>query len=141
LPPGASRLLLPRPVTFHVPSGGATPHWTIDARQRTVIRAAEPPADAASVISVPEGVLAPAIADKVVNLIHISFRLRVDLRPGGVDADLGFWGLRTMGGRGYLPLSELPKRRLASVLWKRRREFVEVARTRLFGRGSVAERM
>lgn len=141
LPPGASRLLLPRPVSFHVPSGGATPYWTIDAGRRSVSRAAWPADDTASVISVPEGVLAPAIADRVVNLIHISFRLRVELRPGGIDSDLGFWGLVTMWELGYLPLSKLPRRRVASVLWKRRREFVEVARTRLVGRGSVAERM
>lgn len=141
LPPGAARLLMPRPVTFLVPSDEISPAWTIDARRRAVHRSSVPPPDVASVITVPEGVLARAIADKVVNLIHISLRLRVELRPGGVDADLGFWGLLAIWELGYLPLTEVPRRRLASALWRRRREFWELATTRLFGRGSMAERM
>ncbi|MCU1484934.1 MAG: Zn-dependent hydrolase of the beta-lactamase fold [Actinomycetia bacterium] len=141
LPPGAARLLMPRPVTFWMVRDEMTPAWTIDARHRTVRRSSDVPADAASVITVPEGVLAQAIADKVVNLIHISLRLQVELRPGGVDADLGFWGLLAIWELGYLPLHRVPRRRLASTVWRRRREFWELATTRLLGRGSMAERM
>ena len=141
LPPGAARLLMPRPVTFWMVRDDATPAWTVDARRRTVERSAEAPADAASVITVPEGVLAQAIADKVVNLIHISLRLRVELRPGGLDADLGFWGLLAIWELGYFPLTALPRRRTLAVAWRRRRELWEIATTRLFGRGSVTERM
>lgn len=141
LPPGAARLLMPRPVTFHVDSGGATPAWTIDARRRRVTRAAAPLADTASIIHVPEGVLAQAVASKTVYLINISLRVRVDLQPGGLDADLGFWGLLAIWELGYLPLHRVPRRRLVSAVWLRRREFWELATTRLFGRGSMAERM
>jgi UDP-MurNAc hydroxylase len=141
LPPGAARLLMPRPVTFRVASDDVSPAWTIDARRRTVTRTSVPPPDVASVITVPEGVLAQAIADKVVNLVHISLRLRVELRPGGVDADLGFWGLLAIWELGYLPLHRVPRLRLASAAWRRRRELWELATTRLLGRGSMAARL
>jgi UDP-MurNAc hydroxylase len=137
LPPGAARLLMPRSVAFVVGDEA----WTIDARKRTVTRGSTPPGDVASLITVPEGVLAQAIADEVVNLIHISLRLRVELRPGGVDSDLGFWGLLAIWELGYFPLRALPRRRLLGTMWRRRRELWEVATTRLVGRGSVAERM
>jgi hypothetical protein len=141
LPPGAARLLMPRPVTFRVASDDVSPAWTIDARRRTVTRTSVPPPDVASVITAPEGVLAQAIADKVVNLVHISLRLRVELRPGGVDADLGFWGLLAIWELGYLPLHRVPRLRLASAAWRRRRELWELATTRLLGRGSMAARL
>ena len=141
LPPLSARFVLPRPITFHVPSGGATPAWVLDARTRRVTRQATPPAGAANVIHVSEAVLADAIDKKIVNLIHISLRLRVELRPGGVDADLAFWGLLAMWELGYLPLTKVPRRRLASALWRRRREIVETVTGRLLRRGSFAERM
>jgi UDP-MurNAc hydroxylase len=141
LPPGSARFLLPRPVTFHVPSGGATPAWVVDARRRTVERRAEPPKDNASVIHVSEAVLADALGSRTVNLIHISLRLRVDLAPGGVDSDLAFWGLLAMWELGYLPLQRVPRRRLASAVWRRRREILETVTGRLLKRGSFAERM
>jgi len=141
LPPGAARLMQPRPVTFHVPSGGATPSWVIDARHRTVSRHATPPADTADVIHVSEAVLAQAIDDKVVNLVHISLRLRIELMPGGIDSDLGFWGLLAMWELGYLPVTGVPRRRLVSAVWRRRWEIIDTVAGRLFGRGSFAERM
>jgi hypothetical protein len=141
LPPGAARLMQPRPVTFHVPSGGDTPAWVVDARRKTVTRQPAPPADNASVIHVSEAVLAQAIRDKVVNLIHISLRLRIELAPGGIDSDLGFWGLVAMWELGYLPVTAVPRRRLAAALWKRRWEIWDTVAGRLFGRGSFAERM
>jgi len=141
LPPGSARFLLPRPITFHVPSDVDTPSWVVDARRRTVERRATPPADNASVVHVSEAVLAEAIANKVVNLIHISLRLRVDLAPGGVDSDLAFWGLLAMWELGYLPLQRVPRRRLASAGWRRRREIFETVTGRLLKRGSFAERM
>ena len=141
LPRPAAGLLLPRPVVFEVESDEPTPFWSLDARRRTVTRTATPPVDAASVVRVPEGVLADAIDKKVVNLIHISLRLRVHLRPGGLDTDLAFWGLLAMWELGYLPVGRLRSRRLTSAVWRRRREILDVVGTRLFGRGSFAERM
>src|SRR4029453_4955197 len=101
--------------------GGATPAWVVDARRRTLERLPAPPAENASVVHLEEGVLAEAIRNKVVNLIHISLRLRVELAPGGVDSDLAFWGLLAMWELGYLPVTKVPRGRLASAVWRRRR--------------------
>jgi UDP-MurNAc hydroxylase len=141
LPPGSARFLVPRPITFHVPSGGDTPAWVVDARHKTVTRRSAPPDDTADVIHVTEAVLADAIDKKIVNLLHISLRLRIELRKGGVDSDLGFWGVLAMWELGYLPLHRLPPRRLAAVVWRRRREILETVSQRLLRRGSFAERM
>jgi hypothetical protein len=141
LPPMSPRFLLPRPIVFHVPSDDAMPSWVIDARRREVVRMASSPTDAANVIHVSEAVLADAIEKKIVNLIHISLRLRVELRPGGVDSDLAFWGLLAMWELGYLPVTKVPRRRLASAVWRRRREILETVTGGLLKRGSFAERM
>jgi hypothetical protein len=60
---------------------------------------APPPdtADVIYVIYVTETVLADAVEKKVVNLLHISMRLRIELRAVGVDGDLGF-GVRSPSG-------------------------------------------
>jgi UDP-MurNAc hydroxylase len=141
LPPAVARFLLPRPITFHVPSGGTTPAWVVDARHRRVERLAAAPADSANVIHVREGVLADAIAKKVVNLLHISLRLEIELRRGGLDTDLGFWGLLAMWELGYLPIGGVPRWRLVGAVWRRRREIVETVTRRFIGRGSFASRM
>lgn len=141
LPPLSGRFVLPRPIVFQVPSDTEAPSWIVDARHRSVTRAATPPADAASIIHVDEAVLADAIRDRIVNLIHISLRLRVELRPGGVDSDLAFWGLLAIWELGYLPVTKVPRRRMAAALWRRRREVIETVTGRLLKRGSFAERM
>ncbi len=43
----------------------------------------EPPPDTASIVSVNEGVLADAIAKRLVHVVHGSMRIHVHLRPGG----------------------------------------------------------
>jgi hypothetical protein len=134
-------VLLPRPVAFLVPSDEATPYWVLDARRSAVFRAEAAPDDVASVITTPEALLADAIDKHVVNLLHISLRLRIDLRPGGVDTDLAFWGLLAMWELGYLPPWKLRSRRATGAAWRRRRELTELATQRLIGSGSFAERM
>jgi UDP-MurNAc hydroxylase len=141
LPPGATRLALRRPIVFDVPSGGDTSAWVVDARRGTVYRATTPPPDAASIVRVSEAVLADAIRDKIANLIHVSLRLRIELRPGGVDSDLAFWGLLAIWELGYLPVWKVPRRRILSASWRRRHEIFEIVTSRLLSRGSFAERM
>lgn len=141
VPRPAARALVPRPVVFEVPSGAPAPFWVVDAVGRRVARLPAPPADAASVIRVPEAVLADAIAKGIVHLVHISLRLEVELAPGGAATDLTFWGLLATWELGYLPLRRLDWRRLAGVAWRRRRELGGMVATRLVGRGSFAERM
>lgn len=141
VPRVAARALVPRPVVFEVPSGAPERFWVVDAPRRAVTRRAAPPADAASVIRVPEAVLADAIAKGIVHLVHISLRLQVELAPSGIATDLTFWGLLGTWELGYLPLRRLDLRRVAGVAWRRRRELAGMVATRLVGRGSFAERM
>jgi UDP-MurNAc hydroxylase len=140
LPPGTGRVLLKRPVVFEVPSDVATQWWVVDPR-RGVHRAATVPEGHASIVRVPEAVLADAIEKDLVNLIHISMRVQVELRPAGVGTDLAFWALMAMHELGYLPLRRVLTPRMASVAWRRRRELTGLVTGRLFGRGTLAERM
>ena len=139
LPPGA-HLMLRRPVAFKVGNGDGQ-CWVLDFRRRTVESAQSPPAECASVIDIPEGVLADAIEKRIVNFIHISMRLRVDLRPGGVHVDLPFWGLLTIWEIGYLPLRRIANRRTVRAAWRRRAEFRDMLASKLVGRGSFVSRM
>jgi hypothetical protein len=139
LPPGASRLV-PRPVVFRVAADDA-PYWVVDFARRAVYRTAAPPEHRASVVTVPDGVLADAIANRIVHFVHISMRVRIELRPGGVNEDFLFWGLLTIWELGYLPLARLPFGRLAGAAWRRRRELWESVAGRVLDRRPLAERL
>jgi len=139
LPVGA-HLLLRRPVAFGTTSPGS-PYCVLDFRRRKVTRAEFPPPACASVIRVPEGVLADAIDKRIVNFIHISMRLDVELRPGGIHVDLPFWGLLAIWELGYLPLRRLLTRRMVRATWRRRAEVWESFASKLVGRGSLVNRM
>jgi UDP-MurNAc hydroxylase len=139
LPPLSTRAMLKRPIAFHVASD-SQPYWIVDFKHRRVVRACEPPSDVASVIAVAEGVLADAIDKRLVNFIHISMRLRTRVAPGGTSDDLAFWGVLAIWEIGYLPARRLLNRRFLEVLWRRRREAVDIAAA-LRGRGSVLTRM
>jgi hypothetical protein len=106
-----------------------------------VYRAANPPADRASVVRTPDGVLADAIANRIVHFVHISMRLDIELRPGGVNEDFLFWGLLTIWELGYLPLTQLPFGRLAGAAWRRRREWWDSLAVKAFGRRPLAARL
>ena len=65
--------------------------------------------------------VADAMENHIVNFVHISMRLQIDLNDGGAGADFMFWGLLTLYELGYFPLHRLPAGRVASVAWARRR--------------------
>jgi hypothetical protein len=67
-------------------------------------------------------VLADAIDKRILHFVHGSMRIRVALRPGGVNEDLAFWGLLMIWEIGYLPLRHVATPRFASAIWRRRRE-------------------
>jgi len=115
-------LALKRPIAFHVPSDAAAPFWVLDFKRRTVERAAAPPANAAAIVHMGEGILADAIQKNVVAFVHISMRVRIDLAPGGVQTDFLFWGLLSLRELGYFPLRRMVTPRAARVLWRRRAE-------------------
>src|SRR5262249_39246998 len=68
LPP-LTWLTIRRPVVFHVP-GHDQPYWTLDFRRRQVTASERPPADRASVIKIPEGVLADAVDNRIVDFVY-----------------------------------------------------------------------
>ena len=124
-PPGVVRRLLHRPVVFEVPSS-PLPFWVLDFSRKSVYRLSEPPPDTASIVSVNEGVLADAIAKRLVHVVHGSMRIHVHLRPGGVNDDLMFWGLLVPWELGYVPFRRILRPRLAEVVWRRRAEAIEL---------------
>ncbi len=97
----------------------------VDGRRRRVWRQATPPADRADLIDVAPAVLADAIDKRILHFVHGSMRIRVSLRPGGVNEDLAFWGLLMIFEIGYLPARNLASRRFLEAAWRRRREAVD----------------
>lgn len=137
LPP-LSPLLFRSPVVFDAPTGE---YWIVDLRRRRVTASDRLPKDWASLVEVPPGVLADAMAKGIVNFVHISMRIAVELNGGGVDTDFLFWGALTVWELGYLPLRHLPLKRASAVAWARRRELAGNLGRQLIGRGSSVERM
>lgn len=139
VPRPALRVLLKRPVVFEVPSDDL-PYWVIDGRRRRVWRQATPPPDRADLIRVAPAVLADAIDKRILHFVHGGMRIRVDLRPGGVNEDLAFWGLLMIFEIGYLPARRLVSPRFLSAAWRRRREAVDSLGA-LRGSGSALQRL
>ena len=123
-----SRRLAPKRFVFQVPSDGATPYWWVSCTSRTVGRDSKLPADRSGLTIVPEAVLADAIRDRIVHMVHGSMRIRTELADGGIESDLGFWGLMMMWELGYLPLRRSARHpRLWMALARRWREFLDQA--------------
>lgn len=123
-----ARRLAPRPFVFHVPSDENTPYWWVSFSSRSVGRSATVPEGASGVTSVSEAVLAEAIRDRIVHMLHGGMRIRTRLEPEGVQSDLGFWGVVMMWELGYLPLRRSGRHlRLWAVLVRRWREFLDQA--------------
>jgi hypothetical protein len=134
------KLALARPVVFEVPSH-PRPFWTIDFSTRRVLALRTPPDDAASIIRIPEGVLADAIANRITHFAQGSMRIRTHLKPGGASTDLAFWGLMMVWEIGYLPLHRDVSVRFADALWRRRREGYDALAALTGPGGTVLERM
>jgi len=139
LPMPVIRLLLPRPIVFEMPASEDR-FWVVDFAARRVWRTKVLPDDVASIVRVPEAVLADAIDKRILHFVHGSMRIRARLRPGGADEDLAFWGLLMVWEIGYLPLTRVLNPRFAGVLWRRRREAFDALAT-LRGDGSLLRRL
>jgi hypothetical protein len=133
-------LLFRRSVVFDVADSGRERYWILDFRRRRVQRSSHVPKEYATLIRVPEGVLADAMEKHVVHLVHISMRFRVRLNRGGTREDFAFWGLLALFELGYLPLRRSLTRRAAAVLWARRAEVLDMA-ANLTRRGNFAQRL
>jgi UDP-MurNAc hydroxylase len=139
LPPLTGRFVCKRPLVFEVPSS-PEPYWVVDVRRRRVHRAATPPPERASLVRVPEPVMAEAIRNRVVQVVHGAMRIRVELRAGGLSDDLAFWGLVAVWELGYLKPRTWLRPRFWQVMWRRRDEIVS-ALGAARGRGSFFDRM
>jgi UDP-MurNAc hydroxylase len=139
LPPLTGRFVCKRPLVFEVPSS-AEPYWVVDVRHRRVYRAATPPPERASLVRVPEPVMAAAIRNRVVQVVHGAMRIRVELRAGALSDDLAFWGLVAVWELGYLKPRTWLRPRFWQVMWRRRDEIVS-ALAAARGRGSFFDRM
>lgn len=138
LPPGIG-VILRKPVVIKV--AGTDVHCILDWRHRRARLAGAAPPGFASVIEVPEAVLAAAIADHIVHFVHISMRFHTRLGRAGVSTDFTFWTLLTMWELTYLPLRRSLTPRFASVIWGRRAEIWALASAAVRGRGPMASRM
>ena len=76
-------------------------------------------------IQLPPAILADAIEKRILHFIQGSMRIRISLRPGGVNEDLAFWGLLMIWEIGYLPARNLASRRFLDAVWRRRREALD----------------
>ncbi|MEM7139956.1 MAG: MBL fold metallo-hydrolase [Actinomycetota bacterium] len=122
------RRLAPKPFVFHVPSDVDTPYWWVSFASRSVGRSAAVPDGASGVTTVPEAVMAEAIRDRIVHILHGAMRIRTRLFAGGVQSDLGWWGVVMMWELGYLPLRRSARHpRLWRSMARRWREFVDQA--------------
>jgi len=148
-PPLVGSRLIPRPVCFEIPSDTATPYWSVSVPDKVIRRSATPPANAADLITVPEAILADAIRDDILGVVHGGMRIHTHLASGGAPSDLAFWGMVAVCELGYLPSpwtralvpgGPVLNRRMVSVGWRRRHEILDIVKA-LLGRGSALERI
>jgi hypothetical protein len=137
--PRAAGVLVRRPVVLKVREQDG--YCVLDWRRRRARMETTVPENYATLIEVPTGVLAGAIADGIMHFVHISMRFRGRLGRQGVTTDFAFWTLLTMWELGYLPLRRTLNPRFGMAAWRRRSEITAMARTALGGRGPMAARM
>lgn len=142
LPPLSGRLAVKRPIAFAIgdaDEGG--PYWVVDVRRGRVEETDDLPPETASIITVPRGVLADAIANTIVHYVHISMRFHTRLLAGGTGDDLAFWGLLTIWELGYFPTRRVLRPRMLAAGWRRRAELFQAAGRALGRGGSFVDRM
>ena len=117
-----ARRVIGRRFVFHVPSDVDTPYWWVSFADRAVGRSAGPPSDRSGITTVSEAVLADAMRDRILHVVHGSMRIHTDLAVDGVHSDLAFWGVLMMWELGYFPLRR--------IIWRPRVWFAAARRWR-----------
>jgi len=106
-------------------------YWVVDFSRHTVFKTSQMPPNANSVIVVHPAVLMDAVTKSVLFFVHISKRMRVWVRKGGMKEEFKFWGLLQLYETGYLPLRNMISPRAVPILWRRRYEILELLRSSL----------
>ena len=104
-------------------------YWVADFSKGTAFDTNDLPERANSVISVPPAVLMDALKSGILYFVHISKRMRVRVRKGGMKDEFKFWGLVQLYEIGYLPLLNFATPRALPILWRRRYEILETLRS------------
>ena len=103
--------------------------WVVDFNKWKIFQSEELPAGTNSVVHIHPAVLMDAASNGILYFVHISKRMRISVRKGGMKEDFKFWGLLQLYEIGYLPLRNLLTPRAVSVIWLRRMEILETLRS------------
>jgi UDP-MurNAc hydroxylase len=129
LPPGI-RLVFRPVIVFDQPLARYR-YWVVDFSSWTVSETDVLPKETNSIIQVHPAVLMDALAKDILFFVHISKRMQIWVRKGGMKEEFKFWGLLQLYEIGYLPLRNLAAPRALHVIWKRRFEVLEMLRSSL----------
>jgi hypothetical protein len=108
-------------------------YWVIDFKHWRIFETDTLPPETNSVTRVHPAVLNDATSKGILYFVHISKRMHIRVRKGGMKEDFKFWGLLQLYEIGYLPLWNLISPRALAVLYRRRFEIVENLRSAFRG--------
>ena len=120
-----------RPVIAFDQPKAAHRFWVADFNRFKVFETDELPPQTNSVIRIHPAVLVDAVSNGILYFVHISKRMRIWVRKGGMKEDFKFWGLVQLYEIGYLPLRNMLTVRALPVIWRRRSEVFEILRSSL----------
>src|SRR5262249_13905840 len=120
-----------RPVIVFDQPMAAHRYWIADFSRRVVSESSHLPGAVNSVIQVHPAVLRDAVGKVFLYFVHISKRMRIWVRRGGMKKEFNFWGLLQLYEIGSLPLRNITTPRAVLVIWHRRREILEMLRSSL----------
>jgi UDP-MurNAc hydroxylase len=108
-------------------------YWVVDFGRWRIFETDTLPQNANSIIKVHPAVLMDAASKGILYFVHISKRMRVWVKKGGMRGEFKFWGLVQLYETGYLPLRNLLTPRALAVIWRRRAEVLEMGRSAFRG--------
>jgi UDP-MurNAc hydroxylase len=118
-----------RPVIVFDQPLAAHRYWVVDFDKWKIFEADTLPPNANSIIKVHPAVLMDASSKGILYFVHISKRMRIWVKRGGMKEEFKFWGLLQLYEIGYLPLRNLLTPRAFIVIWHRRFEAFEIIRS------------
>jgi UDP-MurNAc hydroxylase len=128
--PFGIRMVFKPVIAFEQPNA-AYRFWVVDFNRFKIFETNELPPETASVIRIHPAVLMDAVSNGILYFVHISKRMRIRVRKGGMKEDFKFWGLVQLYEIGYLPLWNMLTLRALPIIWRRRSELLEILRSSL----------